>query len=175
MGNNIDSFKLPPIRYVKEQIILRRYFRISWIKEEKESSCEILQLPLKSVGQEDSSNTRYYLLRPLLQEHLLLSVVRNIETQKPRSLDKPTQLQERGSVNCTNLSFSLVFLLVLMLLIHNITIGQMGFDLKHQQEQQSLQRDGIHNLEILSPSNIEDFYFIPTNPRHPHCIESVKI
>jgi len=55
------------LHYVKEQIILRRYFRISWIKEEKESSCEILQHHLKSVGQEASSNTRYHILHPFIQ------------------------------------------------------------------------------------------------------------
>jgi len=45
----------------------------------------------------------------------------------------------------------------------------MGFDLKHQQEQQSLQRDGIHNLEILSPSNIEDFCSPPISLKSPAC------
>jgi len=34
-----------------------------------------------------------------------------------------------------------------------------------------LQRDGIHNLEILSPSNIEDSCSLQTNPKCPHCIE----
>jgi len=50
--------QLLPIHYVKEQIILRRYFRISWIKEEKESSCEILQVLFNQVDRVDSSNTR---------------------------------------------------------------------------------------------------------------------
>jgi len=45
----------------------------------------------------------------------------------------------------------------------------MGFDLKHQQEQQSLQRDGIHNLEILSPSNIEDSCLSPISLKSPVC------
>ena len=51
----------------------------------------------------------------------------------------------------------------------------MGFDLKHQQEQQSLQRDGIHNLEILSPSNIEDSCSHPTSLKYQLSIESETI
>jgi len=51
----------------------------------------------------------------------------------------------------------------------------MGFDLKHQQEQQSLQRDGIHNLEILSPSNIEDSCSLPISLKYLFCIEFAKI
>jgi len=58
MGRIIDSFKLHHLHYVKEQIILRRYFRISWIKEEKESSWEILPLLMKQADLKDSSNTR---------------------------------------------------------------------------------------------------------------------
>jgi len=58
MARITDSFKLHHTLYVKEQIILRRYFRISWIKEEKESSCEILQAPFNQVDQVDFSNTR---------------------------------------------------------------------------------------------------------------------
>ena len=62
----------PHIQYVKEQIILRRYFRISWIKEEKESSCEILPLPLKQDDLKDSSNTRYPLMHDLEIQYLLI-------------------------------------------------------------------------------------------------------
>ena len=51
----------------------------------------------------------------------------------------------------------------------------MGFDSLPLQEQQSLQRDGIHNLEILSPSNIEDSCSYQTNPKFPHYFESVMI
>jgi len=58
-GRSITLLKSRHMHYVKEQIILRRYFRISWIKEEKESSWGILQLLFNQVDQVDSSNTRY--------------------------------------------------------------------------------------------------------------------
>ena len=51
-------------------------------------------------------------------------------------------------------------------------IGQTEFDSLPQQEQQNLQSDGIHNQEILFPSNIEDICLDPTNPKCPLFIES---